>query len=808
MPEPVGDLEKSFIAPPDSTRPYVLWMWMGSNISKSGITADLEAMKEAGIGGATIFSLADTLIPWAGVIGKSPTPEIVTWTEPWWEMVRFAATECQRLGLELILHNCAGYESSGGTWITPEFAMQEVIWTELKVQGGKQITTALPKAVIDPHPHSQYPELFIPSLGKIASPLVEARQTSYRDIAVIALPSGGIPTMDNVLDISTHMSPDGTLTWEAPEGQWSIFRFGHTITGSMIQPAQWDAIGLECDKMNADAVAFHVNHVLADIKKHLGPLAGPVMTTLYFDSYEAGTPSWTPKMRAEFHNRRGYDVLPWLPVLAGRTLGSQLDTDRFNADFKRTIHDLFRDCYWAVPRKLAHEAGLQFVAEPYEGPWEIEEVVKYLDHANTEFWTTDNKYSPVDSDPIYKEAHALGQRIIGAEAFTTQPQFARWDETPGWLKSIGDEAFCAGVNRVNIHHFVQQAFAPTYKPGIAMGQWGVHFGRYQTWWEPGKAWFRYLWRCQTLLQAGEFVPTSEQSSGTFDQITGGLQLQSIHRRHKSADYFFVANIAHTAGDAVCTFPISGLQPELWDPVWGTTRDLPEFQQTHGVTTIRLKFASAESFFVVFRKPVRTTVPGASNFPALKTAVEVSGPWSVTFDPTWGGPGTVEFPTLTDWTASGVEGIKYYSGTAIYKKSVTLPTVESGKFIYLDLGAINHLATITINGKKLGVLWTAPWRIDISSAIKPGTNFIEIAVTNVWANRIIGDEKQPADITWHPGDTRYSDGAYLQEFPDWFLNHTPRPSKNRYSFTTWNYFTKEAPLIPSGLYGPVKILTEA
>jgi len=141
MPEPVGDLEKAFLAPPDSTRPYVLWMWMGSNISKSGITADLEAMKDAGIGGATIFSLADTLIPWAGVIGKSPTPEIVTWTEPWWAMVRHAAAECQRLGLELILHNCAGYESSGGTWITPELAMQEVIWTEQKIQGGQQITT-------------------------------------------------------------------------------------------------------------------------------------------------------------------------------------------------------------------------------------------------------------------------------------------------------------------------------------------------------------------------------------------------------------------------------------------------------------------------------------------------------------------------------------------------------------------------------------------------------------------------------------------------------------------------------------------
>jgi hypothetical protein len=99
---------------------------MGSNISQEGITRDLEAMKEAGIGGATIFSLADTLTPYSGVILKSPTPEIVTFTEPWWKLLRFAAEECKRLGLELLLHNCAGYETSGGTWITPELSMQEV----------------------------------------------------------------------------------------------------------------------------------------------------------------------------------------------------------------------------------------------------------------------------------------------------------------------------------------------------------------------------------------------------------------------------------------------------------------------------------------------------------------------------------------------------------------------------------------------------------------------------------------------------------------------------------------------------------
>ena len=324
MPEPVEDLAAAFTNPPASTRPYVLWMWMGSNISKEGITRDLEAMKDAGIGGATIFSLSDTVIPWSGVILKSPTPEIVTWTEPWWAMVHHAASECRRLGLELILHNCAGYESSGGTWITPELAMQEIVWSETKVQGGREIATSLSRAVVDPHPHSLFPELYIPSLGKIAAPEVPGRKTYYRDIAVIAIPASGTPTLDRIFDLSAKMSTDGQLVWDAPEGEWSIYRFGHTTTGAMIQPAQWDAMGMECDKMNADAVTFHVKHVLADIQKHLGDLAGTTLTTLYFDSYEAGDPNWTPKMPEEFRNRRGYDILPWLPQAGHRPVPRRL----------------------------------------------------------------------------------------------------------------------------------------------------------------------------------------------------------------------------------------------------------------------------------------------------------------------------------------------------------------------------------------------------------------------------------------------------------------------------------------------------
>ena len=147
--------------------------------------------------------------------------------------------------------------------------------------------------------------------------------------------------------------------------------------------------------------------------------------------------------------------------------------------------------------------------------------------------------------------------------------------------------------------------------------------------------------------------------------------------------------------------------------------------------------------------------------------------------------------------------------ALYKKIVDFPEVEPGKKVWLDLGQVKYIATVTVNGKEVGVLWTNPWRIDISSAIKPGENSVEIAVANVWANGLIDDEQEPADITWQMGDPILKGGYFMKEFPQWFLKDEPRPSKKHYTFTTWNYFhNPDATLAPSGMLGPVSIMVSS
>lgn len=805
---PTDDPAAVFANPPESAKPGVLWMWMGSNLSKEGITKDLEALKAEGFNRTTMFSLADITTPWAGKIDKSPTPEIISWTEPWWKMVRHAAEESKRLGMDFGMYNGPAYESSGGVWITPELSMQEICWSQNKAAGNTHISMQLQQPEVPLRGHTPYP-IYSEVTGKVEIPEIPARKTYYKDVAVIALPATGVVAKNSVIDLTSKMQADGHLEWDAPAGEWIIYRFGHTTSGTLIQPAQWKASGLECDKMNQEAVNFHMDHIVGEIQKHLGDLIGTGFTHVHFDSYEAGVPTWTPKMREEFSARRGYDITPYLATFAGRTIDSKQDSIKFRDDFDATIKDLYRDVYFTTIASKLKAANLTFLAEPYGGPWRQDEIMPLVQNVMTEFWTHKGQYSPYELEPTVAALRKSGQNIIEAEAFTGDPADSKWNETPAWLKPIGDAAFCDGVNRMVLHRFVQQAFDDRYKPGATMGRWGTHFDRTQTWWKPATALVKYWQRCQALLQWGAIAQKVE---GDFvaNDLKGDITIKNIHRHEDNTDIYFVANTARNAGAATCTFKVSGMQPELWDPVTGTMRSLPDYTDENGKTVLSMHFDTAQSFFVVFRnKAVQSAAKGIKNFPEYTTAATLKGAWQVQFDPSWGGPAKpVTFASLSDWTNNADSGIKYFSGTAVYRKSFDLLPAEINKqsLQYLELGNVKHIASVRLNNKELGIVWTAPWRVQIPAGLlKAKSNQLIIEVTNVWANRLIGDEQQPADCEWIPG---YISGGYsLKEFPDWFLNKQPRPSKGRYCFTTWNYFTKDSPLVSSGLMGPVRIMRQ-
>ncbi len=796
-----NDLETVFRHPPEDARPGVWWHWMGTNVSAKGITADLEAFAAAGIASATIFGMADVCTPWAGHIENSPTDGLLAFTDPWWKLVRHAAAEGKRLGIDIGIHNCPGYTSTGGPWITPELAMQQIFSSSTEVEAGKTFDGILPKPTINPEGDMLFP-MINKVTGKLEKPVIEGRKTFWRDIAVLAVPSDGIIAKDAVMDLTRNMDAQGRLTWTAPaSGKWTILRFGHTTMGALTQPNQWEVMGLECDKMNAKAVEFHLNHVIGRLKEHLGPLMGTGLRHVLLDSYEAGKPSWTPLMPQEFEKRRGYAIRAFLPTFAGRQVGSEAETNQFRADFDRTIADLYRDVLFVTMERMLAAKKIRFVCEPYGGPFHTGEVAPHVHRVMTEFWSG-NEFSNGIQSGILNAGDGKKHNILEAEAFTGAPGNSQWTETPAWLKGAGDGAFCAGINRFILHTNPHQPWGERIKPGITMGQWGTHFGRTQTWWEPGKAWLAYLARCQALLQWGTC-----ETKNAFSQVSidGGTRVRSVHRKQGNQHAFFIANLEKKAARVLGAFRVGNQVPELWDPVTGTTRSLTDFRYEAGSIRCLLEMEPQQSYFIVFRKASTAAKPSNRNFPITREIETMRGSWEVGFDPAWGGPDrAMTFPELTDWTQHAEPTVRYYSGTAVYRKTFALASPPQEESL-LHLGTVQHLAEVRLNGRNLGVVWCAPWQIRVPAGLlKASGNQLEISVTNVWSNRLIGDEQQPEDCEWLPG---HMGGKYLKRFPEWFVKGGNRPSSQRVTFTTWNYFTKDSKLTPSGLLGPVRLMAQ-
>ncbi len=180
--------------------------------------------------------------------------------------------------------------------------------------------------------------------------------------------------------------------------------------------------------------------------------------------------------------------------------------------------------------------------------------------------------------------------------------------------------------------------------------------------------------------------------------------------------------------------------------------------------------------------------------------ELSGPWEVTFQEGRGAPAKAVFEKLISWPDHAEKGIKYFSGTAAYRKTINVPAerLAENRSLLLDLGSVKEIAEVRLNGQELGILWKAPFQVDVTKAARPGENELEVRVTNLWPNRLIGDEQYPDDCQW--------DGIHLKNWPEWMVKGEPRPVKERLTFTTWKHWHKDSPLQPSGLLGPVKLLT--
>jgi hypothetical protein len=506
-----GPLEEDFRNPADAARPFAWWHWMGPYFSKDGITKDLEAMKASGIGGATIFNVSSYLLQ--GPLKESDPWSVNTYRGPaYWDALRHAAAEADRLGLELGIHNCVGYATTGGPWIDEERSMQRLVWSTVEVDGGGRVEINLPQPDLDP--------------GK-GWGITKEKLSFFRDVAVLAVPADR-DTLDpgDVKDVSTHFDSTGRLLWDAPAGKWTVYRIGHASNGHYPFPEPEDTSGrtFEVDKMSIEQSRHHWRNVIDPIKEHLGPLMGRSFKHVLIDSYESGMQNWTPGFREEFKARKGYDLLPWLATMtptvrnsreAGkplRIIGSADMTARFEWDYKDVIATLYHEHGWKVGAEMANAAGAQLHWEAYGGPFDTVEGSALADVPMGCFWTHGPKSGV--NQTIVAAARAGNRNIIGVEAYTGMPELSNWTETLAFLKMGADCAYSMGGNRFMLHHWVHQPFDDRYQPGMGMHAWGTHFGRHQTWLMQGQEFYRYLARVQALLQRGE-TPIHFVSVGTM-----------------------------------------------------------------------------------------------------------------------------------------------------------------------------------------------------------------------------------------------------------------------------------------------------
>jgi hypothetical protein len=500
------DLAGGFAKPPAAARPWVYWFPLDGNLTREGITADLEAMARAGIGGV-LYMETDQGAP------KGPA----RFAGPLWrELFGHICHEAQRLGLEVNMNNDAGWCGSGGPWITPELSMQRVVWTETAVAGPRRFDARLPQPwttwdfyrdialLAYPTPPRNYVIPHIQGKSAAIREEIPSRTTFPPPSADAVIPR------DRVVDLTARLGADGRLAWDVPAGRWTLLRLGHTSTGKDNHPAPLEGRGLECDKLSQQASGAQFDGLMGRLIAENRALAGEhrTLVSTHIDSWEVGSQNWTPKFRDDFRRLRGYDPLPWLPVMTGRVLESVELSERFLWDVRQTVNDLLCANYAGHFRTLAHRHGLRLSIEAYDGaPCDDLTYAGRADEPMAEFWSWGFGNEPISAayscTEMSSAAHVYGRPILGAEAFTATDK-EKWQGHPAVIKGLGDWAFCEGINRFVFHRYAAQPWRDV-RPGMSMGPWGLHYERTQTWWEQSRAWHEYLARCQFLLQQGLFV---------------------------------------------------------------------------------------------------------------------------------------------------------------------------------------------------------------------------------------------------------------------------------------------------------------
>jgi hypothetical protein len=552
---PVDTLATQFQTPPDSAKPLAYWWWLNGHTDAATITSDLEAMHQEGYGGAILMDGNGS--DQGGNIGVTPGPTFGS--DGWRDLFLHTLKEAKRLGLRISLTTQSGW-NVGGPTVTGEQSAKLLTWTRKAVHG--------------------------PLKGSLQIDVPGSKNGFYRDIAVRAYPlrhgaalagedarkpirnlkekavfvEAGFSVPDSKplladfpsvageedLDVSQEvdlttkkMSFEGKLEWDVPAGDWEILRIGYTSSNARVSTSSGAFQGLVIDYLDRDALTAFWNTNVQPLLTASKPYLGTTLKHVYTDSWEVGGVNWTGRFREAFIAGRGYDPLPYLPIVAGRIVNSRETSDRFLNDFRRTIGDLVLSEHYQTFGRLAAKNGLGFHPEsggPHGAPIDSLRVLGASTFPQTEFWAPSKVHRSSDMDRFFEKeassaAHIYGKTLVAGEGLTSiGPQ---WEESPGMdLKPAFDQAVCEGLNLIVWHNFTSSPKAVGL-PGQEYFA-GTHFNPNVTWFRDGKSFFDYMGRVQFMMQQG--VPVSDVLYYYGDQVPNFVQYKGADPAHVLPGY--------------------------------------------------------------------------------------------------------------------------------------------------------------------------------------------------------------------------------------------------------------------------------
>jgi len=353
-----------------------------------------------------------------------------------------------------------------------------------------------------------------------------------------------VAQIDDVIDLTDKVDANGVLQWAVPAGNWTIYRFGWSLTGKENHPASPEATGLEVDKM--DPIAFRkylTTYLDMYVDASNGQIGQKGIQYILTDSYEAQQETWTPAMMQEFKRRRGYDLLPWMPALTGQIINTTAETEQFLSDWRMTISELITEGYELMGNLVkekygmkgryseSHENGRLYIVDGMDVKRNAEVPMSALWCATGQTGNSTLEMSLADIRESASVAHLYGQNLVAAESMTVNGAESgeAYSFYPGRLKRFIDAEFSAGLNRVVVHTSQHQP-CDTLRPGVSLMIFGQWFHRHETWAEQAKAWTDYLARTSYMLQQGRFVADvlwyygEDTNITAFCGLTGGVDV--------------------------------------------------------------------------------------------------------------------------------------------------------------------------------------------------------------------------------------------------------------------------------------------